>query len=594
MSSKRLVRTVSATLIMSGLLPTLALAQNDPPQADRAPADPAQALKDAVIVNIPLLLGDVDTSGASGTLWVKGDQPGNNLLARLTARPVQAAVMQADGNAPASGEPQAVLWRAMPGDKDSPAHAGWVNLKDGARIFCGPAAPRTLTCWIDGDGNGEFDQVARALPERGGKPYHVTIIAGPRKLDAPRPYRILPDDERPTIPIEVRNCDKDHDRPRFSALSTADRNTPVAYGGWLEKDSSFATCRRGSQIAPSGANSAQVPDGGYLAQIGPLTFAVGPKKNPTLKLIGLNDPGALYRLESASLVRMSVGPTPMQAQLIARQQFPYPVLMTDQGATIHEGTLSAGQLLATIPFHHAYRGRLTQDVTINTLLYKRSVAAGTVVYGFPARMQLSLYRGSVPMSMQTNDSEYRDAGMDLIWCAPVQGPPPTKEDQRSMGRNGWSAACIPHGTLGNHTVLTDLQPAFNVGGVAYDANTSSNDGRPPIVRDDKAEFGAPLRMIYVYDGLDGRDIRLLRQIYFGDSLTSQSVVKITPAGRLASAEISGGKADFSITDDAELVVKQASAPVPGVEAGLTWDQSLRLREQLKKMGLKMSSPEGGE
>lgn len=469
MSSKRLVRTVSATLIMSGLLPTLALAQSDPPQAGPEPVDRAQALKDAAIVNIPLLLSDVDTSGASGTLWVKGDQPGNNLLARLTARPVQVAVMQADGNAPAAGEPQDVLWRAMPGDKDSPAHAGWLNLKDGARIFCGPAAPRTLACWIDGDGNGEFDQVARALPERGGKPYHITIIAPPRKLDAPRPYRILPDDERPKIPIEVRNCDKDHDRPRFSALSTADRNTPVAYGD-----------------------------------------------------------------------------------------------------------------------------RLTQDVTINTLLYKRSVAAGTVVYGFPARMQLSLYRGSVPMSMQTNDSEYRDAGMDLIWCAPVQGPPPTKEDQRSMGRNGWSAACIPHGTLGNHTVLTDLQPAFNVGGVAYDANTSSNDGRPPIVRDDKAEFGAPLRMIYVYDGLDGKDIRLLRQIYFGDSLTSQSVVKITPAGRLASAEISGGKADFSITDDAELVVKQASAPVPGVEAGLKWDQSLRLREQLKKMGLKLSSPEDGE
>ena len=585
MSSRRHVWTVSATLIVSGFLPTLAQAQAGPPEVGPTRVDPVQAIKDSAIVNIPLLLEDADASGAGGSLWAKGDQPGNNLLARLTARPVQVAVMQADS---------AVLWRAMPGDKDTPAHSGWVNLKDGARIFCGPVAPRTSACWIDSDGNGEFDQIARALTERGDKPYHITIIAGPRKLDAPKPYRILPDDERPKIPIEVRNCDKDYDRPRFSALSTTDRNTPVSYGGWLEKDSNFAVCRRGSQIAPSGANAAQVPEGGYLAQIGPLTFAVGPKKNPTLQLIGLNDPGALYRLESASLVRMAVGPTPMQAQLIARQQFPYPVLVTEPGATIHEGTLSAGQVLATIPFHHAYRGRLTQDVTINTLLSKRSVSAGTVVYGFPGRMQLSLSRGGVPMSMQTNDSEYRDAGMDLIWCAPVQGQAPAKEDLRGVGRNGWSAACIPHGRLGTHTVLTDLQPAFEVSGVVYDVNTSSNDGRPPIERDDKAEFGAPLRMIYVYDGLDGKDIRLLRQIYFGDSLTSLSVVKITPAGRLASAEIAGGKADFSITDDAELVVKQASAPVAGIAAGLKWDQSEQLRAQLKKMGLKLPSPEGGE
>ncbi|TPE64777.1 hypothetical protein FJQ54_00595 [Sandaracinobacter neustonicus] len=562
------------------LLVLIASAPASAQASAQAETDQAKAIREAAVIDVPLLLERADASEGNGILWSKGDRPANQLLARATAKPVQVARFAPTGDA----SDAQLLWRAFPGGEKAAKRSGELKLADGPRTFCGAAGPRSFVCWFDTDGNGEFDEMAEALAERGTKPYHLTIVKSRQPLAKPKPYQILSDDQRPTIPIAISNCDKDYDRPRFVARSTQDQDEPVSYE-WHEKDSSFAMCRRGRQVPPTAANAAQIPAGGYLAEIGPLTFAVGPKKNPTLTLIGLTEPDALYRLEAASLVKVAVGPTPVQAQLIARQQFPYPTLLSDKGGTIEQGKLVAGQTLASIPFHHAYRGKLTQDVTITTLLGKRSVSAGTIVYGFPARMQLTWSRGGVPMSMQKAESEFREATMQLTWCAPVQGPPPAKVDERSRGRNGWTAACIPHGAMGTHTVLTGLEPAFAISGVAYDVYTSSNDGPPPIERNDQAEFAAPLRIVYLYDGMDRQLISIAEQIYFGDSLTSQTMKKINMNGRQAVIDIAGAPVELTVTDDAELIVKPAGQPKEGVPPLLTWDQSAMLREQLKKMGL---------
>lgn len=567
-----------AILMFSGSAPALA----------EVPPDPARTIMEAAVVDIPLLLEIADTSPREGMLWTSGDKPQDNLMARLSARPVQVASVR---NAGAAGQPAPLLWRAIPGGKGVATHASALDLKAAPRMFCGGADQKAFLCWIDSDGDGAFDRTARARTERGSKPYHITLITGAHKLEAPQPYAILADNLRPIVPIEVRNCDKDYDRPRFSALSAEDGAVPVSYGEWHEKDSSLTFCRRASQIPPTAETAAQTPEGGYLAKIGPLTFAIGPKKNPAFRLIGLTDADALHRLESASLVAVAVGPTPDQAQLMGRQAFPYPPLMTEAGAIVHQGTLSAGQPLATIPFRHAYHGRLTQDVTINTLFGKRSVAAGTVLYGFPGHMRLTMTLNGMPHNGPTADSEFRDAGLELTWCTPVQGKAPAKEDLRSAGRNGWSAACIPYSTMGTHTVLTDLAPAFEITGIAYDAETASNDGRPPVERDDKAAFAEPLRVYYIYDGLDRRDISLIRRIYYGDSLTSETVMKVTPKGRHATVRIAGAEVEFSITDDAQLVVKQVSPPVAGVPPELAWDRTALLRAQLQKMGLTPKPPQ---
>ena len=568
-----------------GLLPAAAIAQ----------VDPVAAIKAASTVDVPLVLESPASAGAASGLWVKGGAPANPLLATLSARPVQVAAMVPSD---AGGTPE-VLWRAFAGGKSAAKTLSELRLQEGPRMFCGAATPRGTACWIDKDGNGSFDQMALGVPERGARPYHVTIIRAAEPLSAPVPYRVLPDADRPAIPLEIRNCDKDYDRPRFTARSTVDRAIPLAAGEWHQKDSSFAYCRRGSQITPTAANLHEVPPGGYLGRIGPLTFAVGPKKSPTLRLLGLADPAALYRLEGADLVALSVGPTPRQAQLTARQEFPYPVLMALEGTSIHDGPLAAGQVLATVPFRHAYRGKLTQDITIQTLLGKRSVGAGTVVYGFPARQSVSYsmrvgYGPATPVQQAKGESEYRDATMALTWCAPVQDTTPAKGEPKDMGRGGWTASCMPYSQFGNHTIINKVLPAFNVTGVAYDVNTSSNEGPPPIERNDAVEFAAPLRLFYTFEGVEGDFILLSQKIYFGEELTSQSMMRIYVQGGRGVVNIAGAGVQLAPTGPREISVSSSGKPVTGSDAVMGWDQTALLRQQLQKMGLRMQAAEGDD
>jgi hypothetical protein len=556
-----------------------------------AQAMTTEAINDMSAIDIPLVVGNADVSQASGRLWVGDERPANSLLARLSIRPLQVATI-AQG---ASDQAKPLLWRAFRGGGISFLRLDELDLEQGPRYFCGPdIGRRTLTCFVDEDGNGSFDHSAEAITERGSKPYHISVIKAVRPLDAPLPYQILANDMRPAVTVELRNCGRDYDRPRYAALSTADRNVPMDAStfAWPNKDSSFASCRRGSRLAAPADNSVPIPKGGHLAQIGPLAFAVGPKVDARLTLVGPADPTALYRLEGASLVSLRIGRTPKQAELMALKKFPYPAMMADEGGTIHDGPLATGARLATLPFHHAYRGKLTQDISIATLFGKRSLAAGTTVYGFPARSRITQTIRGIPSTPTVGDDEYRDIKLELTWCAPVHDADPGKEKPNAVGKGGWSAACIPHSALGNHTIITNLQPAFTVSGVSYSTDTSSNDGPPPIARDDARAFDQPLRIDYVYEGQEGEFVSLSEQIYFGGELTSSRPEKIyAPAGK-AHVKIAGAEVELIAAGNNALSVKPAGPPLVGSNPVLTWDQRALLLEQLKKMGLKMADPDG--
>ena len=70
----------------------------------------AQLIKDATVVDIPFVVGDIDSGERSDTLWVRGDKPENSLLARFSIRSVQAASL-----VDPSGQSSGILWRAFPG-----------------------------------------------------------------------------------------------------------------------------------------------------------------------------------------------------------------------------------------------------------------------------------------------------------------------------------------------------------------------------------------------------------------------------------------------------------------------------------------------
>src|SRR3546814_7636924 len=76
-------------------------------------------------------------------------------------------------------------------------------------------------------------------------------------------------------------------------------------------------------------------------------------------------------------------------------------------ASIQHGPISVGGKLAIIPFHQAYRGALTQNVSISTLFGKRSLPMGTILYGFPAQSRLTRTVNGIPDFETIDENTYR-------------------------------------------------------------------------------------------------------------------------------------------------------------------------------------------
>src|SRR3546814_7166289 len=114
------------------------------------------------------------------------------------------------------------------------------------------------------------------------------------------------------------------------------------------------------------------------------------------------------------------------------------------------------------------------------------------------------------------------------------------------------------------TIITDRAPAFSTTGVSYDATTSSNDGPPPIRRDDSVTFERPLRLEYVYEGREGDLVALAEQIYFGEELTSSKPLKLyAPSGNV-SAVIAGAPVELVVDIHGALSAHATKPPLVGL------------------------------
>lgn len=546
---------------------------------------PTEFLKAMTLVDVPLVIKGIDHAGTQRELWVKGDAPANTLLATLTLTPVDAAVlgMARDAN------DRAVLWRAYSGGGVRQFGRDSLQLDAAPRQYCGLVADRPgLTCMIDRDGDGRFEAAALGRPENGGKPYHVTIMAASAPLPAPLPYQRLSADRLPVVTVELRNCARDYDRPRFSVQSVEDQGSPrLPSMSWVSQDSTLSSCRRAARRdAPPSDTGVVVASGGFVADLGPLSFAVGARQAPSLMPAGETRSGALWRLEGGDLVHLAVGATPDQAKLLAEQQFPEPVLKSLPGGVIRSGTLAPGDTLATVPFEHGYRGRLTRDVTISTLFGKRALPAGTALYGYPARPSITRTVNNIPQMDRIDDSDVRRIDLSITWCAPVRGEPNPAKEARSIARNGWTAACIPQSPGGTHTIIRDATPAFAVTSLRYDVGTSSNDGPAPIQADNAVRFDQPLSLRTRLDSVADNRITLRQEILLGNEVTSSDPIPLYLTDGKAGVTIAGADVELQRMADGSVTATPAGQPKPGFSARTQFDVFAALIQALRRIGAK--------
>src|SRR3546814_11991760 len=95
-------------------------------------------------------------------------------------------------------------------------------------------------------------------------------------------------------------------------------------------------------------------------------------------------------------------------------------------ASIQQGPISVGGKLAIIHFHHAYRGALTQNVSITTLFGKRSLPMGKLLSGFRAQSRLTRTVIGLPAFVTTDDTPYRHVQLELTSLAPVNEQTPAR------------------------------------------------------------------------------------------------------------------------------------------------------------------------
>jgi hypothetical protein len=220
-----------------------------------------------------------------------------------------------------------------------------------------------------------------------------------------------------------------------------------------------------------------------------------------------------------------------------------------------------------------------------------------VVYGYPAQSKLSITRGGIPAFQTVDEDEFRKINLELTWCAPVKAAPDPKaavkkpgKGQETGSRNGWSAACVPHSTLGNHTIINNVQPAFAVSSLSYNAETSSNEGTPPIVRDDTASFAAPLRVEYVYAGRQADGLTVREDIYLGDELTSSRPEYIYASNGKAVIDLAGTAVELDLSKADTVIAKPAGQPLAGQNPKIERNQLAALMSMIARMRAQRPTP----
>lgn len=558
----------SATLAQPAAVP----ASPAPAAASQPPLD-VHSLRPAFV---PLVAAPLDTTQASDPIWVTGTRPAHNLIARLTLKPVAAAVVEQDAGQGAGKK--LVLVRAYTGDQSG---FGVTNdLPGGQHLYCADGAAvgerNRILCLEDRNGDGTFDHRAYGLGEMGAKAEQLSILARSEPLTTPLRYRVAAVGETPEYKTAFANCGKDHDRPRYSfgierigatesnALLQAmiDAGAAGRNGTRLQPQRlnellalSSSSCRDAEKVkGGEPLYPAAVADGVAVARLGELVIQVGPKEQGApVHLLGLREPQRLYRISYGAVPALSEGATNQQKQLAILQKFDRPVIVTAGHATVAEGRHGVGDVVLTAPFRHGYMGVLTQDTVIHTLLSKRALPKGTVLYGMPMSSRRVTTMYGMPMGSSGPAVPEADA-VHLTWCVPV-------EDEGK-----WTATCLPINTDGRYTILKGQTPAFAVTGLRYGVGTTTNEGEVPVRLQD-GEFGKPLSYRFRIKSIAPGEIVLTQETLFGDAVVDSRDEHIPrSAGQVSGLAFSEGILSFSeIAGTADAVsVKQETPFKTGV------------------------------
>lgn len=530
---------------------------------------------------VPLVALPLDTAQASDPIWVTGERPARNTIAKLSLKPLETVVVEQDAGQGAGKK--LVLLRAVAGDPTR--YITKLAVGAGAqRIFCADGAALgdagRISCFEDRDGDGAFENRAFGLGESGAKADQLSILAKWAPLPAPLRYRPAAAGEVPEYKAIVANCGKDHDRPLYSVRladggggadissalaamlgsapgagappprSMAELNATLA--GLGTNCQSAQRVREGEPLHPG-----SVPKGGAVARLGELVIAIGPKEEgAAVRLLGLREPDLLYRLSYANVLPVAESPTVRQKALALEQKFDRPVVMTAGAAEVSEGRKTAGDTILTAPFKHGYMGVLTEDTVIRTLFSKRSLPKGTLLYGVPMSSRVERSYGGVPLP-SINPGIPEPDNVALVWCVPVQDG------------EEWSATCLPReGSSGRYTLLKGQRPAFEVTGMRYAAGTASNEGEVPVTAQD-GDFGKPLAYRFRIKSVTDSMIMLTQDTMFGDAVVNSREIPIPRmAGRLSGLSFAGGMITFAAIEGATdaVTVKQVRPVRTGAPA----------------------------
>lgn len=547
------------------------------------------------IIRVPVDALPVDLSQSSANLWVRGDQPAENLLARVEfAASAEATATIPDGT-------QLRLLRAKRDEASGVHEDAPEDIASTGAIYCTDASfahsASTLHCLIDIDEDGAFDAIGPAASEsRLGDAFGAAVLGATAKLLAPLPYEVVADADRESVTFEWRNCAKDWDRPRFSIslvsdssedaaetdielllraadpsdLSADEMRRLVGILGGIRR-STTTSCQAGNQVSGfRDFNASDLEEKSILVSLRGLYFIVGAKRDGApVQLVGESLTTRSFRIEGGILRNARAGLTPIQRRLVNQQRFPKPPFMSTGALALADQKVGIGEEIMTVPFRHGYVARLTDDSSIRTLLTSRSLDEGTLVYGVPMTSRRVSYYGGVPRGLGMPQPAPSTSQTNMTWCAPVRDERNVRTGTRGYGGPAiwekaivWKSTCIT--MVGSqHTIVKGQQPAFILTGLRHEAQISTNDGNPPLERLETADFGGPLQLRYVLTQQSERHLGLRQEVWIGEQKSSERDFGLLLDDGRAEFNIGGGTISFVALGSTD-----EGASTAGIEATL--------------------------
>jgi hypothetical protein len=524
-------------------------------------------LREFRAANVPLVAQPLDLSQKSDPIWVKGERPAGNVIARLALKPVEAIVVTDDvGQGP--GQP-ILAALALTGEAAFYIRAADLHGFRTQRLYCGatPAGTFKILCLEDRDGDGRLDHGMPGVAEAGVGVEQLSLVGKAEPLPRPVAYRPARPDEVKPVTVAYRNCARDHDRPAFTVGTEAAAPSPQVMAMMARLNPvqraqvealmarTASPCTPGEPVPAGSADYlGSAAPGAVLARLGELVIEVGPKKaGAPVRLLGLRTPDRLYRLDRGALVELAAHVTPKQNSLAVFKKFDRPVLMISGPVEVAEGVRGAGDAVLTASVEHGYMGELTQETTIRTLFSTRSLPKGTMLYGIPMSTRVVTTRNGVPVGGFGAAQQPNADDLNLAWCVPV-------EEQGE-----WTATCLPTNGA-SYTLLKGQRPAFEVRRLSYAATTTTNPGRAPVV-EKRGSFGRPLQHRFTIQAVTPTRITVTQDTLYGGVAVNRNTHQLARiAGKPSALLFGGGTLTFADAGAGKVLVKRHDAFESGADA----------------------------